>query len=170
MWSVRREESPQHQMIIPLPQLRIPEIHPRPVSLPKYHKQNIFVLITTAVVMVEVMIVAVGRVQQLGRQAGLGLRGQQGKGMWKMQAPKDRTKHRRRQKLRTSTKILGLGLRRLARAAEVCNSRNKPAADIDQDNGVLRQRGRVASNMEGRRPGFQHTSGCYASVTRRIHT
>ena len=32
--------SPQHKMIVPLPQLRIPEIHHRPVSLPKYHKQG----------------------------------------------------------------------------------------------------------------------------------
>ena len=39
MVSARVKGSPQYQMVIPLPQLRIPEIHPRPVSSPKYHKQ-----------------------------------------------------------------------------------------------------------------------------------
>ena len=39
LWCAGVKGSPQHKMIIPLPQLRIPDIHPRPVSLPKYHKQ-----------------------------------------------------------------------------------------------------------------------------------
>ena len=39
LWCAGVKGSPQHKMIIPLPQQRIPDIHPRPVSLPKYHKQ-----------------------------------------------------------------------------------------------------------------------------------